>query len=56
MKKRYSNKRKKAADFSMQERQDEIFRSMPISRKIKLTADLSALCLKLNRLGAKDGI
>ena len=35
-----------------QDKQDGIFRRMPVAKKIRLTGALSALCLKLNRLNA----
>lgn len=38
-----------------QDIQDEIFRKMSASKKIKLVSDLSSFCLKLNRLN-KSGI
>lgn len=34
-----------------QEIQDEIFRAMPADKKIKLTSQLTMLCLELNSLG-----
>lgn len=34
-----------------QEIQDRIFRSMDADKKLKITLEISALCLKLNRLG-----
>lgn len=36
--------------------QDEIFRKMPISKKIRLTAEFSEFLLKLNQLNTKDEI
>ena len=35
---------------SVQEIQDELFRKMSAEKKIKLAAELSLFCLKLNRL------
>lgn len=35
---------------SAQEIQDEIFRKMSASKKIKLASELTMFCLKLNRL------
>jgi len=35
---------------SAQDIQDEIFRKMPVDKKIKLASQLTMLCLKLNRL------
>lgn len=35
---------------SGQEIQDKIFRKMPADKKIRLTSELTAFCLKLNRL------
>jgi len=45
-------KRKKSA----QERQDEIWQKMSVTKKIRLTAELSNLCLKLNQLGKEYGV
>lgn len=37
-----------------QEIQDEIFRKMSASKKIRLTAQLTELCLKLNSLNGNN--
>lgn len=37
-----------------QEIQDEIFRKMPPTKKIKLISDLTSFCLKLNRLDGEN--
>lgn len=37
-----------------QEIQDEIFRKMPVEKKIRLTCELSSFCLKLNSLSRND--
>ena len=38
-----------------QDIQDEIFRKMSASKKIKLASELTMFCLKLNRLNANRG-
>lgn len=34
---------------SAQEIQDEIFRKMPVAKKIRLASELTAFCVKLNQ-------
>lgn len=41
-------------NLSGQEIQDEIFRKMPASKKLKLASDLTMFCLKLNRLNGNN--
>lgn len=37
-----------------QERQDDIFRKMSASKKVKLVSDLAIFCLKLNHLNGRN--
>jgi hypothetical protein len=41
---------------SAQDRQDEIFRKMPVEKKIELASDFSMFLLKLNQLGKNYGL
>ena len=44
------NKRSKKANKTAQDIQDGIFRKMSADKKIKLSSELAAFCLKLNSL------
>jgi len=39
---------------SIQDKQDEIFRKMPISKKLRLTLEFSAFLLNLNKLNKNN--
>ncbi len=50
----WHNKTMKVVKKTAQERQDDIFRKMSASRKVKLTSDLALFCLKLNSLNGNN--